>query len=106
MPHGLKRFQQSGQSHFVTFTCYHRRCGFDSPAAYDLFLEVLESMRRRFTQRVYGFVVMPEDDHLLLSEPERTGRLEVEQFSPLCVAASGRSRNRVGMDGARTRKAS
>jgi len=23
MPTGLRRFQQSGQSHFVTFTCYH-----------------------------------------------------------------------------------
>jgi len=46
MPSGLKRFQQSTQSHFVTFTCYHRRPGFDAPAVYDLFLQVLEQMRR------------------------------------------------------------
>ena len=45
MPHGLKRFQQSAQSHFVTFTCYHRRRGFHSPAVYDLFVQVLEEMR-------------------------------------------------------------
>jgi putative transposase len=71
MPHGLKRFQQSAQSHFVTFTCYHRRRGFDSPAVYDLLVQVLEQMRRRFALCVYGYVVMPEHVHLLLSEPQR-----------------------------------
>ena len=71
MPQNLKRFQQSGQCHFVTFTCYHRRCGFDSPAVYDLFIEVLEQMRRRFALYIYGYVVMPEHVHLLLSEPQR-----------------------------------
>ena len=60
MPHGLKRFHQSGQTHFVTFTCYHRRPGFDSPEVYDLFVEVLESIRRRFAMCVYGYLVMPE----------------------------------------------
>jgi len=71
MPDGLKRFQQSGQSHFVTFTCYHRRQGFDSPEVCDLFVEVLESMRRRFAICIYGYVVMPEHVHLLVSEPHR-----------------------------------
>jgi putative transposase len=71
MPHGLKRFQQSTQSHFLTFTCYHRRRGFGSPAVYDLFVQVLEQMRRRFALCVYGYVVMPEHVHLLLSEPQR-----------------------------------
>jgi|SRR5581483_4372184 len=71
MPHGLKRFQQSAQSHFVTFTCYHRRRGFDSPAIYDLFVQVLDEMRRRFAVYVYGYVIMPEHVHVLLSEPQR-----------------------------------
>ena len=70
MPHGLKRFQQSAQSHFVTFTCYHRRRGFDTPSVYDLFVQVLEEMRLHFALRVYGYVVMPEHVHLLLSEPQ------------------------------------
>ncbi len=30
-------------------------------------------MRRRFDMCVYGYVVMPEHVHLLLSEPERSG---------------------------------
>ncbi len=70
MPHGLKRLQQSAQSHFVTFTCYHRRRGFHSPAVYKLFVQVLEEMRCRFALCVYGYVVMPEHVHLLLSEPQ------------------------------------
>ena len=69
MPHGLKRFHQSAQSHFVTFTCYHRRRGFDTPAVYDLFVDVLEQMRPHFALCIYGYVVMPDHVHLLLSEP-------------------------------------
>ncbi len=34
-------------------------------------LEVLEHMRKEFRLCVYGFVVMPEHVHLLLSEPDR-----------------------------------
>jgi putative transposase len=76
MPHGLRRFQQSAQSHFVTFTCYHRRRGFDSPAACDLFVQVLERTRCRFGLCIiglymHGYVVMPEHVHLLVSEPQR-----------------------------------
>jgi putative transposase len=36
---------------------------------HDAFLIALEQMRRRFEMRVYGYVVMPEHIHLLLSEP-------------------------------------
>jgi putative transposase len=71
MPRGLRRFQQSGQSHFVTFSCYRRQPNFTNAADYDLFPVVLEQMRRRFALRVYGYVVMPEHVHLLLSEPEQ-----------------------------------
>ena len=31
---------------------------------------VLEEMRLRFRMRIYGYVVMPEHVHLLVSEPE------------------------------------
>jgi putative transposase len=71
MPHGLRRFQQSRQTHFVTFTCYHRRVGFVSAELYDLFVQILERMRLRFDFCVYGYVVMPNHVHLLMSEPER-----------------------------------
>ncbi len=71
MPSGLRRYHQSGHSHFVTFSCYRRQPKFSSGETYDLFPECLERMRRRFDICVYGYVVMPEHVHLLLSEPER-----------------------------------
>ncbi len=68
---GLHRFHASGQSHFLTFSCYRRQPHFRSPDTYDLFLTCLEDMRRRFSLCVYGYVVMPEHVHLLVSEPGR-----------------------------------
>ena len=59
----------------MTFTCYHRRQGFDSPAVYDLFLQVLNQMRCRFGLSIYAYVVMPEHVHLLVSEPQPSGLL-------------------------------
>ena len=81
MPVGLRRFQHSGQSHFVTFTCYHRQPSFNSPEVYDLFVEILERTRRRFALCVYGYVVMPEHVHLLISEPGRATERRVRVCS-------------------------
>ena len=64
-----KRFHASGQSHFLTFSCYQRDRKFASPDIYNLFVECLERMRLRFEMRIYGYVVMPEHVHLLVSEP-------------------------------------
>ena len=30
MPQGLRRFHHTGQSHFITFTCYHRLAKLDT----------------------------------------------------------------------------
>jgi putative transposase len=65
------RFHQSGQSHFVTFCCYHRRRLFTTDASRRIFESALERVRRSFRLRVYGYVVMPEQVHLLLSEPQK-----------------------------------
>ncbi len=70
VPAGLKRFQQSGQSRFITFSCYHRRKFLVHDGPCDLFLRCLEATRRRYGFRVYGYVVMLEHVHLLLSEPD------------------------------------
>lgn len=69
MPDGLKRLHHSGQSHFITFSCYHRQPLLAQMQMQDAFLHALEQVRRRFGMRVYGYVVMPEHVHLLLSEP-------------------------------------
>ena len=71
MPWGLKRFHESGQSHFVTFCCYHRGRLLTSVESCQVFESALERVRRSHRHRVYGYVVMPEHVHLLLSEPQR-----------------------------------
>jgi putative transposase len=71
MPWGLKRFHESGQTHFVTFCCYHRRPSFADAPARQTFEAALERVRRSFKISIYGYVVMPEHVHLLIGEPER-----------------------------------
>jgi putative transposase len=71
MPWGLQRFQETGRSHFVTFSCYHRRPLFMADPAKRIFELALERVRCSFRLCVYGYVVMPEHVHLLVSEPER-----------------------------------
>jgi REP-associated tyrosine transposase len=69
MTEGLIRLQHAGQTHFVTFSCYRRETKLTTPLLRALFLETLEKTRQKFSLRVYGYVVMPEHVHLLLSEP-------------------------------------
>ena len=91
MPRGLRRFHESGQSHFVTFSCYRRQPNFVNAAVYDLFPMCLEEMRRRFNMRVYGYVVMPEHVHLLLSEPDHGTLAEAMHYLKLSFAKRVRS---------------
>jgi putative transposase len=76
MPWGLKRYQQTGDVHFITFSCYRRAPLLGSELARDTFVVTLERVRRWYGFYLIGFVVMPEHVHLLLSEPER-GNLAV-----------------------------
>src|ERR1035437_7574075 len=68
---GLKRYQQTGDLHFITFSCYRRAPLLGTGQTRDTFVMTLERARRWYGFYVTGFVVMPEHVHLLLSEPER-----------------------------------
>ena len=68
MPWGLKRYQQTRQLHFLTFSCYHRAPLLGTAHARDTFLATLERARRWYGFYVVGYVVMPEHVHLLISE--------------------------------------
>ncbi len=70
MPTGLKRYYGTGQVHFITCSCYHRQPWLDTAARRDLFLSILEEVRRRCRFVVLGYVVMPDHFHLLISEPQ------------------------------------
>jgi putative transposase len=71
MPTNLHRYYGAGYLHFITTSCYQRRALLGTPQNRDLFLEVMERVRRRYHFVVVGYVVMPEHVHLLFSEPER-----------------------------------
>ena len=70
MPSNLKRYQTSGSYHFLTFSCYRRLPYLDDDHARSIFLEELEKLRSRHQLYVFGYVLMPEHVHLLLSEPK------------------------------------
>jgi putative transposase len=72
MPWGLKRYQQTRQLHFITFSCYHRSPFLGTPEARSTFVRSLERARCWYGFYVAGYVVMPEHVHLLISEPERS----------------------------------
>jgi putative transposase len=69
MPCGLERWHGGHDLHFITFSCYGRQPLLATAQRRDLFLEVLERVRRRYSWVVMGYVVMPEHVHLLVSEP-------------------------------------
>jgi putative transposase len=70
MPRRLHRYYGAGHLHFITTSCYQRRALQSSSQNRDLFLDVLEQVRKRYHFVVVGYVVMPEHVHLLFSEPE------------------------------------
>src|SRR5580704_3116797 len=71
MPNRLHRYYGAGYLHFITTSCYQRRALLGSRQNRNLFLEVMEQVRRRYHFVVVGYVVMPEHVHLLFREPER-----------------------------------
>jgi putative transposase len=71
MPWSLKRFQGTRDIHFITFSCYRRSPLLQPEATKVAFLSELERLHRKYQFRLYGYVLMPEHVHLLLSEPER-----------------------------------
>jgi putative transposase len=73
MPWGLSRFHESGQSHFITFCCYHRHRLFATDASRRIFESALERVRRSYRLYIYGYVIMREHIHLLVSEPQPEG---------------------------------
>lgn len=72
MPSGLRRFQQAGDLHFITFSCFRRQPLLATAKAKRTFEQTLERVRCWYDLFVTGYVVMPEHVHLLVSEPERS----------------------------------
>ena len=71
MPKGLRRIHGGGDLHFITCSCYRRQGLLKTARRRDVFLEILEQVRKKFRFIVAGYVVMPKHFHLLMSEPEQ-----------------------------------
>jgi putative transposase len=72
MTRGLHRYQQAGNFHFITFSCYRRRRYLNSAASRRLFESALERIRKRYGFVVLGYVVMPEHVHLLINDEKNS----------------------------------
>lgn len=86
------RYQQTGEFHFLTFSCFRRRPYLAAVAVMELFEDALERVRRRYLFAVAGYVVMPEHVHLLVNEPQRA--LLSKAIQALKLSVSMRSRER------------
>ena len=71
MPPRLSRWHTFGHDHFITFSCHNRNPYLNNDHARLTFLHTLEKLRRRHRFFVFGYVLMPEHAHLLLSEPPK-----------------------------------
>ena len=69
MPTGLKRYQQTGNSHFITFSCYRRQPFLQTETTKDTTQRILEQTRKQQGLRIAAYVLMPEHIHLLTNEP-------------------------------------
>jgi hypothetical protein len=48
MPRGLERWQGGHDLHFITFSCYRRQALLSNAHRREMFLKVLENVRRRY----------------------------------------------------------
>ena len=80
------RYQQSGDFHFLTFSCFHRLPYLSSVKAKQLFEDALERTRERYRFVVAGYVIMPEHVHLLVNEPLRAPLSKAIQALKLSVS--------------------
>lgn len=70
MPIGLERRHDTGQLHFITFSCYRRLPFLAGPEPKNTLERVIEKTRQSHSLTIYAYVFMPEHVHLLTSEPE------------------------------------
>jgi putative transposase len=92
MPFNLKRYQQSGDFHFLTFSCYHRSPYFATPESRDCFEQALEQIRKSYVFHVFGYAVMPEHVHLLVSELSRATLARAMQALKTSVSKQSREK--------------
>jgi putative transposase len=92
MTNKLVRYHQTGDFHFITFSCYQRQAHFSAISTRNLFEQSLERMRVRYGFFVFGYVIMPEHVHLLVSEPKNALLSKAIQGLKLSVSVQRKER--------------
>jgi putative transposase len=95
MPKGLRRFHSTGQRHFITCSCYRRQPFLASARRRDYFLKVFEEVRQKYDLVVWGYVVMPEHFHILISEPAKGNVARVMQVLKQRVSRAYRKKKKL-----------
>ena len=92
MARGLVRYQTSGDTHFLAFSCFRRQPHLGVPSACNLFERSLEAMRLCYDFPVFGYVDVPEHVHLLVREPTKCLLSKAVQALKLSVAVQREQR--------------
>jgi putative transposase len=100
MPSGLSRRYGQGHLHFITCSCYRRLPLLASVRAKNLFVKILGEVRDRYGFLLFGYVVMPEHIHLLISEPPKRTPSTVLQVLKQRVSRRMRRKTRRRTSGA------
>jgi putative transposase len=93
MSASLKRYYGQQHLHCITCSCYRRLPLLAPSRRKDLFVTILEQVRRRYEFAVLGYVVMPEHIHLL-REPKRQNLSTVMQVLKQRVSRQVRQHRR------------
>jgi putative transposase len=104
MPKGLRRFHSTGQRYFnpgsspelpKACSCYRRQPFLSSARRRDYFLKVFEGVRQKYDLVVWGYVVMPEHFHILISEPAKGNVARVMQVLKQRVSRAYRKKKKL-----------
>jgi putative transposase len=66
----LHHYDNLNTARFVTVSCFHRYRLFSNDSVIEVFLEELNLVRRKYSLRILGYVVMPEHAHLVIWPPQ------------------------------------
>ncbi len=62
----VRHFDEGGDAHFLTFSCYHRLPLLSKDRTRNWFVEALQASRQKYRFDLWAWVIMPEHVHLLI----------------------------------------
>src|SRR5947207_749575 len=72
-----KRYNEPGDAHSLTFSCFGRQRFLDRDRTRNWFVEAVERARDRHRFHVWAYVIMPEHAHLLIWPTESKYNISV-----------------------------